>query len=284
MTESKEKTPKKATTAKAATKKAAPKKAAAPKAKAAAAPKKVAAPKAIETPEAVVAAVENNEVKEVRAPKAPKAGGKTVQMLNIKGSAVGEVSLDSDVFGVEPNIHVMHLALKRQLNNARQGSANTKTRAEVRGGGRKPWRQKGTGRARAGSIRSPLFAGGGVIFGPKPRDYSTSLPQKARKLALKSALSARLEAMIVVKDFSDLKEIKTKAFVKVLSDLKATGKILIIADLKADENKNLELSARNLPNVKLIYPSNLNVKDLIEAQSIITTESAIAEMTERLAK
>ena len=283
MTESKEKSTKKATTTKKAApaKKAAPK-AAAPKAKAAAAPKKAVAPKAAAVVEA--AAVENNEVKaEVKAPKA-KAGGKTVKLLNITGSAVGEVNLDSDVFGVEPNIHVMHLALKRQLNNARQGSANTKTRAEVRGGGRKPWRQKGTGRARAGSIRSPLFAGGGVIFGPKPRDYSTSLPQKARKLALKSALSAKLEAMIVVKDFSGLKEIKTKAFVKVLSDLKATGKVLVIADLKADENKNLELSARNLPNVKLILPSNLNVKDLIEAQTIITTESAIAEMTERLAK
>ncbi len=255
MTESKEKTTKKATTAK----KAAPK--AAVKTKAAAAPKKAAAPKV---------SADNN--------------GKTVQLLNIKGSAVGEVSLNSDVFGVEPNIHVMHLALKRQLNNARQGSACTKTRAEVRGGGRKPWKQKGTGRARAGSTRSPLFAGGGVIFGPKPRDYSTSLPQKARKLALKSALSAKLEAMIVVKDFSEIKEVKTKTMAKILQDLKAVGKILIIADIKANENKNLELSARNLPNVKLILPTNLNVKDLIEAQSIITTESAIAEMTERLAK
>lgn len=209
---------------------------------------------------------------------------KTVQLLSITGTSVGEVSLNSDVFGVEPNIHVMHLALKRQLNNARQGSANTKTRAEVRGGGRKPWKQKGTGRARAGSIRSPLFAGGGVIFGPKPRDFSTSLPQKARKLALKSALSAKFEAMVVVKDFSEIKEVKTKTMAKILVDLKATGKILIIADLKAEENKNLELSARNLPNVKLILPTNLNVKDLIEAQTIITTEAAIAEMTERLAK
>lgn len=209
---------------------------------------------------------------------------KTIQLLSITGTSVGEVSLNSDVFGVEPNIHVMHLALKRQLNNARQGSANTKTRAEVRGGGRKPWKQKGTGRARAGSIRSPLFAGGGVIFGPKPRDYSTSLPQKARKLALKSALSAKFDAMVVVKDFSEIKEVKTKTMAKILVDLKATGKILIIADLKAEENKNLELSARNLPNVKLILPTNLNVKDLIEAQTIITTEAAIAEMTERLAK
>ena len=208
----------------------------------------------------------------------------TVKLLNTKGSELGELNLDENVFGVEPNIHVMHLALKRQLNNARQGSHNTKTRAEVSGGGRKPWKQKGTGRARAGSVRSPLFAGGGVSFGPKPRSYETNLPQKARKLALRSALSAKLEAMTVVKDFSELSEVKTKAMAKILSDLKVSGKILIIADLKAEENKNLEMSARNIASVKLLYPSNLNVKDLIEADSIVATENAINEITERLAK
>ena len=208
----------------------------------------------------------------------------TVKLLNTKGSELGELNLDENVFGVEPNIHVMHLALKIQLNNARQGSHNTKTRAEVSGGGRKPWKQKGTGRARAGSIRSPLFAGGGVSFGPKPRSYETNLPQKARKLALRSALSAKLEAMTVVKDFSELSEVKTKAMAKILSDLKFSGKILIIADLKAEENKNLEMSARNIASVKLLYPSNLNVKDLIEADSIVATENAINEITERLAK
>ena len=208
----------------------------------------------------------------------------TVKLLNTKGSELGELNLDENVFGVEPNIHVMHLALKRQLNNARQGSHNTKTRAEVSGGGRKPWKQKGTGRARAGSIRSPLFAGGGVSFGPKPRSYETNLPQKARKLALRSALSAKLEAMTVVKDFSELSEVKTKAMAKILSDLKVSGKILIIADLKAEENKNLEMSARNIASMKLLYPSNLNVKDLIEADSIVATENAINEITERLAK
>ncbi len=208
----------------------------------------------------------------------------TVKLLNTKGSELGELSLNDEVFGVEPNIHVMHLALKRQLNNARQGSHNTKTRAEVSGGGRKPCKQKGTGRARAGSIRSPLFAGGGVSFGPKPRDYATNLPQKARKLALRSALSAKLEVMTVVKDFSELSEVKTKAVAKILSDLKVSGKVLIIADLKAEENKNLEKSARNIASVKLLYPSNLNVKDLIEANSIVITENAINEITERLAK
>ena len=209
---------------------------------------------------------------------------KTVKILSTQGSELGQMNLEGSVFGVEPNTHVMYLALKRQLNNARAGLACTKTRAEVSGGGKKPWKQKGTGRARAGSIRSPLFAGGGVVFGPKPRSYETNMPQKARKLALKSALSAKLEAMTVVKDFSELKEAKTKAMAKVLKDLNATGKILIIADLKADENKNLELSARNLANVKLLLPSNLNVKDLIEANSLIVTEAAINEITERLAK
>ncbi len=205
-------------------------------------------------------------------------------LLNIQGSQVGEMNLDDKVFSVEPNIHVMHLALKRQLNNARQGSANTKTRSEVSGGGRKPWKQKGTGRARAGSIRSPLFAGGGVSFGPKPRSYEINLPLKARKLALKSALSAKLDALTIVKDFSELKEAKTKNMVKILSDIKAQGKILIIADIKADENKNLVLAARNIASVKLLLPSNLNVKDLVEADSIVISESAINEITERLVK
>ena len=208
----------------------------------------------------------------------------TVKLLNTKGSELGELNLDDNIFGVEPNIHVMHLALKRQLNNARQGSHNTKTRAEVSGGGRKPWKQKGTGRARAGSIRSPLFAGGGVSFGPKPRDYATNLPQKVRKLALRSALSAKIEAITVVKDFSELDSIKTKAVANILKDIKAEGKVLIVDDLKAEENKNLEKSARNIASVKLLYTSNLNVKDLIEADSIVATENAINEITERLAK
>ena len=138
---------------------------------------------------------------------------KELSILSTNGKKSGEITLDDSVFGVEPNLHVMHLALRRQLNNARQGSACTKTRSEVRGGGRKPWKQKGTGRARAGSIRSPLFAGGGVVFGPKPRDYGFAIPQKARKLALKSALSARSEKLVVVKDFSEIKEPKTNLMV-----------------------------------------------------------------------
>ncbi len=204
------------------------------------------------------------------------------EILSTNGEKLGEITLNEAVFGVEPNLHVMHLALRRQLNNARQGSASCKTRAEVAGGGRKPWKQKGTGRARAGSLRSPLFAGGGVVFGPKPRDYGFNMPQKARKLALKSALSARQDQLIVVKDFSTIVEPKTKLMVSALKSLKVSGKVLIVADTKAAENQHLELSARNIPSVKLILPSNLNVKDLLEAGSVIITEAAVNELTERL--
>ncbi len=209
---------------------------------------------------------------------------KEVSILSTNGQQVGKIALDDKVFGVEPNIHVMHMAVRRQLNNARQGSACAKTRAEVSGGGKKPWKQKGTGRARAGSTRSPLFEGGGVIFGPKPRDYSFQMPQKARRLALKSALSARVENTVLVKDFSEIKEPKTKLMAESLKSLKVEGKVLIVADVKAAENAHLELAARNLPNVKVIIPSNLNVKDLLEADNVILTEAAVNEITERLSK
>ncbi len=204
------------------------------------------------------------------------------EILSTNGEKLGEITLEQSVFGVEPNLHVMHLALRRQLNNARQGSACAKTRAEVSGGGKKPWKQKGTGRARAGSLRSPLFAGGGVVFGPKPRDYGFNMPQKARKLALKSALSARQDNLVVVKDFSTINEPKTKLMVSALKSLKVSGKVLVIADVKAAENNYLELAARNIPSVKIILPSNLNVKDLLEADFVIVTESAVKDITERL--
>ena len=204
------------------------------------------------------------------------------EILSTNGEKLGEINLNAEVFGVEPNLHVMHLALRRQLNNARQGSACAKTRAEVSGGGKKPWKQKGTGRARAGSLRSPLFAGGGVIFGPKPRSYAFNMPQKARKLALKSALSARQDQLIVVKDFSTIAEPKTKLMVSALKSLNVSGKVLIVADAKAAENKFLELSARNIPSVKMILPSNLNVKDLLEADFVVLTEASVKDITERL--
>ena len=204
------------------------------------------------------------------------------ELLNTNGEKLGEIVLNKEVFGLEPNLHVMHLALRRQLNNARQGSACAKTRAEVSGGGRKPWKQKGTGRARAGSTRSPLFAGGGVIFGPKPRSYEINMPHKARKLALKSALSARNEQIVVVKDFSSITEPKTKLMAGIVKSLNLSGKILVIADTLAEENKYLSLAAGNIPSVKLLLPTNLNVKDLLEADVVVMTEKAVNDITERL--
>ena len=204
------------------------------------------------------------------------------EILSTNGEKLGEITLAKEVFGVEPNIHVMHLALRRQLNNARQGTACAKTRAEVAGGGKKPWKQKGTGRARAGSLRSPLFRGGGVIFGPKPRSYEISMPQKARQLALKSALSARAKQLVVVKDFSQISQPKTKLMAGIIKSLNLSGKILVIADTMAEENKYLGLAAGNIPSIKLLLPSNLNVKDLLEADFVVMTEKAVKEITERL--
>lgn len=209
---------------------------------------------------------------------------KELTILSTSGVQLGQISLDDSVFGLEPNLHVMHLALRRQLNNGRAGTANTKTRAQVRGGGKKPWKQKGTGRARAGSLTSPLFAGGGVVFGPQPRDYSFSMPQKARRLALKSALSARVADTVVVKDFSEISQPKTKLMVEALKALNVAGKVLVIADTKAIENQNLSLAARNIPSVRIILPSNLNVKDLLEADKVVITEAAVKDVTERLQK
>jgi len=209
---------------------------------------------------------------------------KQLTIHNSNGSQAGQIDLEEKVFGVEPNVHLMHLAVRRQLNNARSGNACAKTRAEVRGGGKKPWKQKGTGRARAGSLRSPLFEGGGVIFGPKPRSYEVKMPVKARRVALKSALSARVEDTTIIKDFSALTAPKTKELVKVIDGLKLTGKILIIADTKLQENQHLELAARNLPNVRIILPSNINVKDILEADSVVMSEAAVSEITERLMK
>lgn len=209
---------------------------------------------------------------------------KQLTIHNGSGSEVGQINLDEQVFGIEPNIHVMHLALRRQLSNGRGGNACAKTRSEVKGGGKKPWKQKGTGRARAGSLRSPLFAGGGVIFGPKPRKYDISMNVKARRLALRSALSARTEDLVVIKDFSELTQPKTKDLVKLLAKLNVEGKVLVIADYKSAENQHLELAARNIPSIRIILSSNLNVKDVLEADKIIITETSINDVTERLTR
>lgn len=206
----------------------------------------------------------------------------SAQLLDLKGKKLGEVTLDDSVFGGEPNTHVLHAALMRQLANARAGTASTKTRSEVRGGGRKPWRQKGTGRARAGSIRSPLWEGGGVIFGPKPRDYAVLMPKKMRQLALKSALAARVSDFVVVKDFSELKEPKTKLMAAVLKDLELHGKkVLLVMDFNCSHCQLVERAARNIAGVKVLPVSNLNVKDLLDCDAILTTERTLGEINNR---
>lgn len=204
------------------------------------------------------------------------------QLLDLKGKKLGEVTLDNSVFGDTPNEHVLHGALLRQLANARAGTASTKTRSEVRGGGRKPWRQKGTGRARAGSIRSPLWEGGGVIFGPKPRHYTLSMPKKVRQLALRSALAARAGNLVIVKDFAELREAKTKAMAGILKALQLSGKkVLLILDYSQPGCELVERAARNIKEVKVLALANLNVKDLMACDCLLTTEKTLQEINLR---
>jgi large subunit ribosomal protein L4 len=199
---------------------------------------------------------------------------------NWEGSAKGSAQLDLKVAKEETAAAVVHRALVRQLANQRQGTACTKTRSEVRGGGRKPWRQKGTGRARAGSNRSPLWRGGGVTFGPKPRDYTIKMNRKERRLALRTALVSRATDMMVVEDFAaNLAQPKTKELVAALTrwGIEPGSKVLIIT---GERDENVYLSARNVENLRLISASNLNVYDLLHADQIIATEAAIAKIHE----
>lgn len=201
-----------------------------------------------------------------------------------EGKEAGQVEVSSEVFGIEPNIHVLHQAVRRELANGRAGTACTKTRAEVRGGGKKPWKQKGTGRARAGSIRSPLWVGGGVTFGPKPRDYSFNLPRKVRVLAIRSSLSAAQSKFKVLEDFSFLSGPKTKEIALFINSLGLQDKkVLILADYKANENQYLFLASRNLAGVKIRLPHNLSVKDLLDADAVIASAGAVQEINERYA-
>lgn len=199
---------------------------------------------------------------------------------NWQGEDAGEASVELKVAKSENAEHIVHRAMVRQLNNARQGTASTKTRAEVRGGGRKPWRQKGTGRARAGSIRSPLWRGGGVIFGPKPRDFSTKMNRKERRLALRTAFSSRLEDTIVVENFaSELERPKTKEVISALErwGVEPEAKVLLILKEVSD---NVNLSTRNIAKVKLIKATNLNVVDLLHANKIVVTKDALLQIQE----
>lgn len=197
-----------------------------------------------------------------------------------QGAEVGQASLDLRVAKESSAAHILHRAVVRQLANARQGTASSKTRSEVSGGGRKPWRQKGTGRARAGSNRSPLWRGGGVIFGPKPRDYSIKMNRKERRLALRTALQGRIDNLVVVQDFADqLPRPKTKELVAAFLrwGVETESKVLLILPERAE---NVYLSARNIGNLKLVAANNLNVYDLLAADYIVTTASALEKIQE----
>lgn len=199
---------------------------------------------------------------------------------NWQGEEVGQATLELKVASEKSAAHIVHRALVRQMANARQGNASTKTRAEVRGGGRKPWRQKGTGRARAGSIRSPLWRGGGVIFGPKPRDYETKMNSKERRLALRTVLNSRATDMIVVEEFtSQLSRPKTKELVAAIArwGVEPQAKVLMILPEPAEI---IYLSARNIANLKLLSAHQLNIYDLLNADKIVTTPSALAKIQE----
>lgn len=204
-----------------------------------------------------------------------------VALYNQNGATVGEIELNDSVFGIEPNKHVLFEAVIMQRASLRQGTHKTKNRAEVSGGGRKPWRQKGTGRARQGSIRSPQWRGGGTVFGPVPRSYSYKLPKKVRRLAIKSALSSKvLENNIVVLDNLALEAPKTKEMVKILSSLSVDRKALIVT---ADFNENVLLSARNIPGVTVVTASGINVLDVLNHDKLVITKAAVEKVEEVLA-
>ena len=200
-----------------------------------------------------------------------------VKVYNIEGKEVGSIELNDAVFGVEINDHLVHMAVVQQLANKRQGTQSAKTRAEVSGGGRKPWRQKGTGHARQGSTRSPQWKGGGVVFAPKPRDYSFKMNKKEKSLAIKSALTSRVnETKFFVLDDLSFDEIKTKKMKAVLDNLKVE-KALVILDQK---NDNVQLSARNLPKVRTVLTNSINVYDILKYDTLVLTKDAVAKIEE----
>lgn len=205
-----------------------------------------------------------------------------VTLYNTAGAAAGEIELNDSVFGVEYNEAVIHQAVVRQMANERLGTHATKTRGLVRGGGRKPWKQKGTGRARVGSIRSPLWVGGGTVFGPTPRSHAKDMTRKARQLAVKSALSEKLRANeLIVVDAINFDAPKTKEVVKFLTAFNVDGKALIVDGGTA--SKNTVLSARNIPGVKAYAPSGLNIYDIVHYTKLFLTQDAVKKIEEVLA-
>lgn len=202
----------------------------------------------------------------------------TVPVYNVSGEKVSEMELNEGVFGVKVNVPVMHDVVKNLLANRRQGTQSAKTRSEVRGGGRKPWRQKGTGRARHGSSRSPIWVGGGVIFAPKPRDYRYKLPKKVRRLAMKSALTTKvMDDTLIVLDDLQMERPKTKEMTNILKNLKVDGKALIVLD-HVDEN--VIRSARNIPGIATAQVNTLNVYDILKYDRFIITRNAVEKVEE----
>ena len=199
-----------------------------------------------------------------------------VSVFNMEGNEVGTMELNDAIFGAKVNEHLVHLAVVSQLANKRQGTQKAKTRSEVSGGGRKPWRQKGTGHARQGSTRAPQWTGGGVVFAPKPRDYSFKLNKKERRAALKSALSSRVaENKIIVLDAFNMEEVKTKKFKAVMDALKVSKALVVV-----DDNNNVVLSARNIPSVKTASTSTINVYDILKYDTLVVTQDAVATIQE----
>ena len=201
-----------------------------------------------------------------------------VDMYNVDGKKVGDIDLKEEIFGIEPNQDVVHEAIVNFLANQRQGTQSTKTRAEVRGGGRKPWKQKGTGRARQGSIRAPHWVKGGIAFGPKPRSYKYTLNKKVKRLALKSVFSSKvLENQLVVLDTFNFTEIKTKNMIKVLENLKVNEKVLIVIP---ENDLNVQKSAKNIPGTKVCLVNTINVYDMVRYSKLIVTKQAIEKIEE----
>ncbi len=201
-----------------------------------------------------------------------------VDVLNVSGQRVGEIELSDSVFGIEVNQHVLYEAVKNYLANQRQGTQSAKTRAEVRGGGRKPYRQKGTGRARQGTLRAPNFVGGGVVFAPKPRDYSYKLPKKVKRLAIKSALSSKVQndEMIVLEELT-MDAPKTKDMVSILKNINTAKKTLIVL---GDKNDNVVKSANNIPGVTTSLVNNINVYDILKYDTFVVTKEAVQKLEE----
>jgi len=201
-----------------------------------------------------------------------------VQVLNMQGTPVGEIELSESVFGITPNVHVLHSAVVSQLASERRGTQSALLRGEVRGGGRKPWRQKGTGRARSGSSRSPVWRGGGVVFAPKPRQYGFKLPKKVRRLALHSALSSKvMEQQLIVLDDLSMGEAKTREMVKVLRALNLDKKAMFVMD---DLDDGVQRSARNIEGIKTTDVAGMNVRDILYHDILVMTKAAVSKTEE----